>query len=83
MSQDDLSKLELTELESKLKSAQAVQRTVIGIFAVIVLAWIVLGYWQTNLPVFIITIVMGAAASLPASANLKRLRAEIDKRRDA
>ncbi len=81
MSQDGWSKLDITELENKLKSAKALQRTVIGIFAVIVLAWVVLGFWQTNLPVFIITVVMGVGAVVPASANLNKLKAEIEKRR--
>ena len=81
MSQDDLSKLDIAELEGKLKTVQALQRTIIGIFAVIVLTWIVLGLWQDNLPVFIITIVMGVGTTLPASVNVNKVKAEIEKRR--
>ncbi|MBK7895422.1 MAG: hypothetical protein WAS33_06435 [Candidatus Promineifilaceae bacterium] len=81
MSQDDLSKLEIAQLESKLKTAQVLQRTVIGIFVVIVLTWIVLGLWQDNLPVFITTVVLGVVTTVPANANLKRLKAEIARRR--
>ena len=79
---DDLTSLSTDELRAKLKSTQAVQRTVAGIFAVIVLAWIVLGYWRTNTPVFISTIAMGVAAVVATSTAPRAVQAELA-RRDA
>jgi hypothetical protein len=68
------------ELHSKLKAINAIQNTVLGIFFVIILAWIVLGYWRTNLPVFISTVAMGIAIAAMQAATRSSLQAELRKR---
>ncbi len=80
---EDITQLPADVLHGKLKAAQTVQRTVLAIFAVIVLAWIVLGYWRTNLPVFISSIAMGIAAWAATSAAPRMLRAELARRETA
>lgn len=77
---DDLTALSTDALRAKLKSTQAIQRTVAGIFAVIVLAWIVLGFWRTNVPVFISTIAMGIAAVSATSMAPRAVQAELARR---
>ncbi|AMW06177.1 hypothetical protein GEMMAAP_18070 [Gemmatimonas phototrophica] len=79
---NDLTSLSTHALRAKLKSTQAIQRTVAGIIAAIVLAWIVLGYWRTNTPVFISTMAMGIAAIAATSTAPRAVQAEIA-RRDA
>ncbi len=67
-------------LQGKLRSARTIQATVVSIFLVIILAWIVLGYWKTNLPVFISTIAMGVAAPLSITAVTFGIANELKKR---
>ncbi|MDP1561027.1 MAG: hypothetical protein Q8M16_06495, partial [Pirellulaceae bacterium] len=62
-----LSKLTDIELEQKLKATKAIRLTVGGIFGIIVSGWIVMGYWHSNIPVFISTIVMGVTTLLVTS----------------
>jgi hypothetical protein len=80
---EDLSKLTTDVLHGKLKAAQALQRTVFGIFAVIILAWIVLGFWRTNTPVFISTIAAAVAAGASVTAAPRGIRAELARRESA
>lgn len=77
---ENLASLSLDERHQKLKSTQAIQRTVGAIFAVIIVAWIVLGYWRTNTPVFISTVAMGVAVLTATSVTPRALRAEIRRR---
>ena len=77
---DDPTRLTVEQLESKLTSAVALQRTVSIIFGVIVLAWIVLGYWRTNIPVFIVTLTTAVAVSASSFATARNLRREIARR---
>jgi len=79
----DLSQLTNDALHGKLKAAQAIQRTVFGIFGVIILAWIVLGFWRTNTPVFIITVAVAVAAGAAVSAAPRGIRAELARRKAA
>jgi hypothetical protein len=83
MTKSILSTLTDEELHAKLKTHNTLQVTTTAIFIVIILAWIVLGFWRTNLPVFIITVVgaMGLSASQFASGS--GIRAEISKRRES
>jgi uncharacterized membrane protein len=80
---EDLSKLTTDVLHGKLKAAQSIQRTVFGIFAVIILAWIVLGFWRTNTPVFISTIAVAVAAGASVTAAPRGIRAELARRESA
>lgn len=80
---EDLTLLSTDVLRGKLKAALAVQRTVLAIFGVIVLAWIVLGFWRTNTPVFISTIAMGVFAVVATSATPRTLSTELRRRESA
>lgn len=67
------------ELETKLKAAKKTQLIVIGIFGLIILAWIVLGYWRDNTPVFVTTIALAIAIGFSTSAGPRKISAEIEK----
>lgn len=77
---DDPTTLTTAQLEAKLESAVTLQRTVLIIFGVIVLAWIVLGYWRTNTLVFIVTLATSVAVSASTVASRRGLRREIARR---
>lgn len=79
----DLSQLTTDALHGKLKAAQAVQRTVFAIFAVIVLAWLFLGFWRSNTPVFITTLAVAFGAGAAVSATPRLIRAELARRESA
>lgn len=79
----NLEQLSTDALQDKLRAAQAVQRTVFGIFTVIVLAWLVLGYWRTNTPVFISTLVVAIGAGIAVSTGPRSVRAELARRASA
>ena len=80
---EDLTLHSTDVLRGKLKAAEAIQRTVLATFGVIVLAWIVLGYWRTNTPVFISTIAMGVVAGAATSVTPRSLIAELRRRESA
>lgn len=77
-----LETLSIQELEHKLKVTNTLRITVGVIFGIIVLAWIVLGYWHSNLPVFISTVVMGLTSLVVTSISPRHIAAEIRRRRD-
>lgn len=77
-----LENLSIQELEHKLKVTKTLRITVGVIFGIIVLAWIVLGYWHSNLPVFISTVVMGLTSLVVTSISPRHIAAEIRRRRD-
>lgn len=80
LSENDFAKLTDTELETMVKSAHTSQRVIIGIFAIIILAWIFLGYWQTNTPVFVITVALAGVLIATVSTRLRLMSAEWKKR---
>ena len=83
MTKNTLSTLTDDELHAKLKTHNTLQFTTAGIYVVIILAWIVLGYWRTNLPVFIITVVGALGLSASQFASGSGIRAEVSKRRES
>ncbi len=78
---DKLERLSDAELAQKLKSFRALQITVAAIFGLIILAWLVLGYWRTNVPVFVSTVTMGITSLLITSMTPRRIGAELERRR--
>ncbi|MEM7334483.1 MAG: hypothetical protein AAF490_20575 [Chloroflexota bacterium] len=76
----DFSELSTTEVEEKLKKAKTTQTAVAIIFGLIVLAWIVLGYWRTNVPVFVTTLAMSTIIIITTRNNTQSLEEEIKKR---
>ena len=76
----DYSELTDEQLAAKLKSARAANITVMAIFLLIIVAWIVLGYWKTKVPVFISTMTLGFMSFIITSAAPRKIRAEIARR---
>lgn len=76
----DLSNLTTDELLQRLKSMRNVQLIVSLIFAVILAAWVILGYWKTNTPVFIITMVMAFLMIVITNARSQKLKAVLAER---
>lgn len=68
------------ELKAKLAAARKIYAVVIAIFGVIILAWIVLGLWRENVPVFISTVAMAVAISALLMASRNKLSSELKKR---
>ena len=68
------------ELEARCRSMRGVQYAISGIFALIILAWLVLGEWSENLPMFISTVMMGVALSIIMALTRRPLVAEIRRR---
>ncbi len=76
----DLSNLTTDELLQRLKSMRNVQLIVSLIFAVILAAWVILGYWKTNMPVFIITMVMAFLMIVITNTRSQKLKAVLAER---
>lgn len=80
MTAENLATLSVEELRTRLAKAKTLQRTVWIIFGLIILAWIVLGFWRENTPVFIINVVLGVAVSAITTAPRRALEQELAKR---
>ena len=68
----------IAEMEAKLNKAKKTQMTVMIIFGLIILAWLVLGYWRENIPVFISTVALAIAISFASGAGARKLSADIE-----
>ena len=79
----DYSKMSDQELEDKLKSLKQIQRIVGIIFALIILAWFILGYWRTNTPVFISTVVLALFIYIFSGRGAGQISAELDRRQSS
>ncbi len=77
-----LKEMTTEELQSKLKDSRTLSRVILGISLLIIALWIVLGYWRSNLPVFISTVVMFVAILTTTFALRQGLIAELRKRQD-
>lgn len=75
-----LSEMSVEQLKNKLNTVRKVQMTVGGIFVVIILAWLVLGYWKTNVPVFISTLCVAVGSLTAMTASAAGLSAELKRR---
>ncbi|MCC5840519.1 MAG: hypothetical protein JJT96_10370 [Opitutales bacterium] len=83
MSKAKLSDLSTAELERRLKAIRVLQWAVMGIFGLILLVWIALGYWKEYLPGFAMTIVLAAGGILGVSVPAMGVSAELRRRREA
>ncbi|MCA9034126.1 MAG: hypothetical protein KDA91_03295 [Planctomycetaceae bacterium] len=68
------------ELNQKLKDARRLQLLVGSIWGVIITVWVVLGYWQSNVPVFISTIALGLTSAAITNIAPQKIAAEIKRR---
>ena len=80
MAKQNLTELSTEQLRGKLKAVQSILWTVAGIFTLIVAVWVVLGYWRTNLPVFITTLTMAVTLPLVIFASMGGIKAELKRR---
>jgi uncharacterized protein (DUF983 family) len=71
------------ELQSMVSNARNVLVLIIGVFLVLMALWFVFGSWRSNMPVLLITFVMGVAISIANFTMYKGLEAELRKRQDA
>ncbi len=69
------------ELKQKLKAARSLQLVVGGIFGVIIAAWVILGYWRSNVPVFISTIAMGLTSIAITNISPQKIATELKRRK--
>jgi hypothetical protein len=68
------------ELTRQLAAVRKVHLVITGIFAVIVLTWIVGGYWRQSLPVFVSTVAMSVAITAMQFSMRARLEKELARR---
>ena len=76
----DYSNLSDQALEEKLNAGKRTQMIVGVIFSLIILAWLFLGYWRDNTPVFIITVVLAVGIFYITGNGPKQISAELEKR---
>lgn len=70
---------ELQKLKTNLKSIDAIYMVIVGIFAVIIVAWIVLGIWRSNVMLFTSTIAMAVTVSASLFAARNAIRQKMKK----
>ena len=65
MSKKTISEKSIEELEANLKAINTIAVAIFGIFLVIILGWIIPGYWKENIAPFVATIcvALGVTAS--------------------
>ena len=80
MAARSLSDMPTDELRRQVQAMRKVHTVIIGIFAVIVLVWLVGGYWRQNIPVFISTVAMSVAITAMQIASRGRLQKELARR---
>ncbi|MEM7117007.1 MAG: hypothetical protein AAF614_31535 [Chloroflexota bacterium] len=74
------SEMSAVELETKLQAAKRTQMVVGVIFGLIILAWIVLGYWRENTAVFAITVALAVILTANLSSAPRQMAKELEKR---
>lgn len=80
MPKTGLSKLSVPQLRARLAAARSVQRTALGVYALILVAWVLSGSWRANLPVFGVAVVLGGAVAVVVSTAPAKIRAELERR---
>lgn len=81
MAAKEMSAMSDAELETKLKASTTIQRTTMIIFAIIVGAWLVLGYWRENLMLFLSTVALALAITAVQSVGRTAIDQELRRRR--
>ena len=77
MKNNSLTSLSNSELIKKYDTLRTIQWVIIGVFTVILLGWVFLGYWAENLPVFIIQVVIAFTIIFLMQIPLIKYRKEI------
>lgn len=78
----ELSDLSINEVEAKLHAVKRTRLIVSVIFGLIILAWIVLGYWRDNTPAFIATIALAGGILAMQTNSQQQLTKELEKRKN-
>jgi hypothetical protein len=71
------------ELRRLVRARNVIALVIAGIFGVIILAWVVLGYWRDNLPVFLSTLVLALSTQVMMRATSGGLVKELARREAA
>lgn len=80
MARRDLSALTTDQLRQQVGAMRKVHAVVTGIFLVIILAWVVGGYWRQNVAVFLSTVAMAVAIWAMQFSVRSGLEKELGKR---
>lgn len=75
-----LSEQSVEELRAALRGTLAIRLTVAIIFTILVAAWVIGGYVTKNPALFIVTVVMGVAATAIQHASVSTVRKELARR---
>lgn len=81
MAAKDLSTVSDAELEGRLKSSKTIQLTTMILFALILGAWLVLGYWREKLPMFSATVAVAVVLTAIQSGRRTAIEREVRRRR--
>lgn len=76
----ELSEYSTEELHAKLRTVRSIRTTSLVIFGLIIIAWVVLGYWKSNTPVFISTVALAVTILAATSVAPNLVSAELKKR---
>lgn len=80
MAKTPLSEQPTEAIRARLSAIRKVHFAIAAIFAVIILAWIVGGYWRQNLPIFLSTVAMAVGVTGMQFAIQGGLVAELRRR---
>lgn len=80
MAKKTTEELSTEELRARVAGFGKVRLTVAGIFGLIILGWIVGGYWRDNLPVFIATVAMAISTFAMMGATQGPMIEELKRR---
>ncbi len=80
MAKTPLAEKPTEELQSNLRAIKKIHLTTLIIFAVIISAWIIGGYWRQNTPVFISTVTLALGISVAQLASRSGVVAELKRR---
>lgn len=83
-----MSKTTVTErttesLHASLRSLKSIHITTTLVFCAIILAWVLLGYWRSNLPLFLSTLAIAVGTVTAQYASANGIRAELARRAHA
>ena len=76
-----LQTLSTEDMEKRILKQHNVIKVTAAIYAVIILLWIILGYWRTNLPIFISTLALGTALLLGLTSTNASYKKELLRRK--
>jgi ABC-type multidrug transport system permease subunit len=76
----DLSSMSTDALKSQLGTLKKLHTAIMVVFVIIIMLWVILGYWQKNLTFFISTIMLSVVISGSLIASRSGINNELKKR---